>query len=405
MKIKLIFALAIMLLAFLACRDGDVQGNYPVKIEKKNGVTNIKNPERSMKGTREVILKEELSIGGEADEAFILVRPRTLAIDDQENFYILDVHLNMVRVFDRNGEHIRDMGKEGQGPGEFLSPIDLKLDGDNKMCHILDSRRNAIIRYRFDGTYDSEFRLKESYAVYFYLDAQKNYIVFNTVWDENEAENKRITRYSAQGELMMKSNYFLTVKEEMKEAKGWTFSMPTPFDPMSLFTCDAKGFIYYGFSDLYEIHVLDVTFKEIKILYRHFPGLIKVTSEEREGFFNRLKEKEKKKGKPYFSLFIKSRELPVYHPIFMDIWTDDRGRLLVRISSTDGKVHLDIFNTDGIYEERLIMKYPSDNISLQRAFYAPIFKDDCVYCVVIDRDGVNFVKKFKLIEKLRSKND
>ena len=42
-----------------------------------------------------------------------------ILVDDEGNSYLLDMQLNEIRVFDRDGDFLRSIGRDGEGPGEF----------------------------------------------------------------------------------------------------------------------------------------------------------------------------------------------------------------------------------------------------------------------------------------------
>jgi hypothetical protein len=88
-------------------------------IEEVDGVKVVKNPEEPTYGENVFSLEEELSIGeSEGPEEYILSIINSVAIDDKENIYVLDMQLKKVRVFDSKGQYLRTIGGgAGQGPG------------------------------------------------------------------------------------------------------------------------------------------------------------------------------------------------------------------------------------------------------------------------------------------------
>lgn len=70
-------------------------------------------------GPEEWRLVEELRLGqadGTGPEVFGNVHD--VAVDEPGNIYVLDVGSKEVRVFDRDGRHLRNMARGGEGPGE-----------------------------------------------------------------------------------------------------------------------------------------------------------------------------------------------------------------------------------------------------------------------------------------------
>jgi len=50
---------------------------------------------------------------------------RAIAVDGFKRVYVADTYAHDVRVFDSLGVHVRTIGREGRGPGEFLWPVGL----------------------------------------------------------------------------------------------------------------------------------------------------------------------------------------------------------------------------------------------------------------------------------------
>ncbi len=73
--------------------------------------------------TARIELVEDLVIGGDTDDPrYSFYRPRSVAVDDVGRIYVADVGDHQVKVYDENGEHLMSLGREGQGPGEFMGP-------------------------------------------------------------------------------------------------------------------------------------------------------------------------------------------------------------------------------------------------------------------------------------------
>ena len=90
-----------------------------VKIEIENGIQVVYNPKNPspLPGTlSQLILREDLCIGDEEGEEFIFSQTKAIQVDEEENIYVLDQKEVCIKVFDKNGKHLRTFGKKGQGP-------------------------------------------------------------------------------------------------------------------------------------------------------------------------------------------------------------------------------------------------------------------------------------------------
>lgn len=73
---------------------------------------------------------------------------------NNDNIFIIDKRLKVVRSFDLDGRFLNDIGTMGNGPGEYISPIDICIS--DSIVNVLDDAQNKIIRYRFDGSFVDE---------------------------------------------------------------------------------------------------------------------------------------------------------------------------------------------------------------------------------------------------------
>jgi hypothetical protein len=65
-----------------------------------------------------------------AEEESILQYPWHITMDEDGYFYVSDGHTHRIVVFDPTGHFVRNIGREGQGPGDLFSPILVQyLDG------------------------------------------------------------------------------------------------------------------------------------------------------------------------------------------------------------------------------------------------------------------------------------
>ncbi len=87
-------------------------------------------------------LIEEASIGAaEGEEQYLFGDVRGITAS-RDRIYVLDWQISMVRVYDHDGMFIRDIGRQGSGPGEFRDPIAIDID---------ETRGRLFIRERVGG--------------------------------------------------------------------------------------------------------------------------------------------------------------------------------------------------------------------------------------------------------------
>ncbi len=75
-----------------------------------------------------------------------------VAFDASDNLYVLDRKGFRVMVYDRNGRYLRQIGTEGEGPGELIAPMQLAVAGDGTVI-VSDLGRPGYALFRPDGTF------------------------------------------------------------------------------------------------------------------------------------------------------------------------------------------------------------------------------------------------------------
>ena len=136
-----IYSIILFLSVFIiivSCRQQKLE--WKGTIEEVDGVTVVKNPIEPMYGEDVFSLEEELSIGEvEGREEYMFSQIGNLAVDDEENIYVLDRKEFHIKVFDKDGEYLRTFGRKGQGPGELNRPSSILITPQNEIM-VEDSR-------------------------------------------------------------------------------------------------------------------------------------------------------------------------------------------------------------------------------------------------------------------------
>ncbi len=127
----------------------------------KDGVVHVTSPAAPSGGSTTLSPQEVWRAGGDDDEDVIFGVVREIAVDDAGNVYLLDVQLNQVHVFDRDGNFLRDIGREGEGPGEFRRPSSMFILPDGRIA-IVQTMPGRIILLNPDGTPGGDFHAPEA---------------------------------------------------------------------------------------------------------------------------------------------------------------------------------------------------------------------------------------------------
>ncbi|HEX2202495.1 MAG TPA: 6-bladed beta-propeller, partial [Longimicrobium sp.] len=91
------------------------------------------------------------SVGAEEGESWeMLSNAEQVAFDRADNLYVLDRGNGRVLVFDPRGRFVRQIGKKGQGPGEFEVPVALSVLPDGALA-VLDLAHQNVSVFAADG--------------------------------------------------------------------------------------------------------------------------------------------------------------------------------------------------------------------------------------------------------------
>jgi hypothetical protein len=126
-------------------------GEWKGKVNTASGVKTVANPATGFAAPATVKLPELWRLGGDSeseDEFFGVISD--IDIDEQGNVYLLDSQLSECKIYTKDGEFVRSIGREGEGPGEFRRPIAMFFTGDNKVA-VVQVMPGKIVLLSKDG--------------------------------------------------------------------------------------------------------------------------------------------------------------------------------------------------------------------------------------------------------------
>ncbi|MDX2206131.1 MAG: 6-bladed beta-propeller [Gemmatimonadales bacterium] len=105
----------------------------------------------------------ELTIGtAEGPEETMFGAVTRLTPDGAGGIYIYDQQMPAIRQFDAQGQFVRQVGRKGQGPGEYLDAIlGMALRSDGRL-QILDPRNRRVTIFEPDGSWSEQWRIANS---------------------------------------------------------------------------------------------------------------------------------------------------------------------------------------------------------------------------------------------------
>lgn len=146
----------------------------------------------------QVDLSLDLEIKEPEDIIFNLIVD--IAIDSENNIFILDMKENVLYKFNEEGKFQIEIGRAGQGPGEFDRPRSVFIDTENNI-YVFDSMHRRIEVFKNNGDFTNSIKLdrvpsggKNSIAV----DENRNFYITGFYSDNNVA----LCKYSPTGEFL-----------------------------------------------------------------------------------------------------------------------------------------------------------------------------------------------------------
>lgn len=341
------------------------------QIRTEGDVTVVVNPKEANppKGTpTKLILTEDYLIGDSLDEEEMIAEVSFIAVDDSDNLYVLDYKSHNIKVFDSDGNYVRTIGKQGQGPGELNTPGGLQILLDGTLL-VEDTLNRRLAYFKPDGQFIKNDSIADRTSlITLIVDKSGGYLGRELIIEE--------------------SKLFWEVRRFDKDLKPLftidRIEFPNPitdninvFDQVFFFAFDHDGNILYGNPKDYTIKVFSPDGKLVKKIEKKYDPR-KLTDEEKEKILERI---------PTVGINIKDRLIfPKNYPAFETFTIDEEGRLIVR-TNNQGKNKdeniVDVFDTEG----RLITRFPMKASPR-------IWKNNKLYAIEENEDGINVIKRF-----------
>ncbi len=376
MKSRVLFFSTLLfcsLFLFNSC--GEKKAEWQATVEEVDGVRVVTNPIEPYYGEVSFELEEDLSIGNEDDENYLFFEVFDLAVDQDGNIYVSESGNVRVQKFDRDGNYLLTIGREGQGPREYEQPTHIFYD-ESKGNICIHDRREIVIFDR-NGDYVNAVSFI-NYPSNFMFDASGN--IWGRFSKIGEGLSFTVSMANLQGELIKDVAEYPKLTSSFSRGESYmTFGHGYEYE--LLFSgIDSQTFVY-GYSKEYKLNVVSNDGELQHILLKDEPQIPFTGSMESNILerYTRFSDSEKDAIK-----------FPESFPYFKSILADDLGRIYVeRMKSPSVEedfVECDIFSNEGYY------LYKTHFPKLPR-----IMKNG--YCYVIDVDeetGLETVKRYRI---------
>lgn len=349
-----------------------------IKIEKKEDITIIQNPKKPTEvsgAPKSLILEEDLSIGVESgDEDYMFAELRSVQVDEDEDIIVFDWKYNVIKVFDKNGKHIRTFGKHGQGPGELQMPSRMYLKG-GKDIGILDNGNNRFYYFSKEGKCLKETVLGKNARIFRAIPDSRGFIYGDTIVIDGNLRKDSIIKFDPE---------FNSVSTIATYEKTYTRQEINPVREGLVFQVITDDSLIWANISEYILYVVNPEGKLFKKIIKEY-SKIKISEKEKEVI---LKERF---GDEQLPPGIKIAFPKHYPPIYYFLG-DNKGRIYVRTyeQGSQGKIKWDVFDEEGRY---ILSFFHSEEDLLF------VIKNNKAYSMISEseEEGIPIVKRYKMI--------
>jgi len=275
----------------------------------------------------------------DGDEEYMLGKVYNVAIGRAGTVLIADHLVPVVRMYDARGKFIRNVGRSGEGPGEYRSIAGLKTFPDGRIA-LWDNRIQRLTTYTPNGHVLKSFRVPSGlhtqhtfeidHEGYAYVRTTTGRPVSYEPWD------KGWIRVSSSGKVLD------TIREprELNPLDSWVFDTPSgherPFTREIVSTMSRFGALIAGRNDAYAFELTRPGARTVRIERAYTP--ITLQSGERTEWEAWARYMEDRSAAPLTSnrtIQTAPRRRAVYSipavkPAFSEFRTDSDGRIWVR---------------------------------------------------------------------------
>lgn len=389
MKIKvLLLSVILLIFSIVQIHSFSQEVKWKGTIEEEDGIKVIKNPNEPFYGEIEFELEEDLSISDRKSKKFKFHEIGLITLDNQENIYALDTRKNCILKFDSLGNYLQEIGRKGQGPGEFERPSNLFVDNQHYL-YASDQRKIQI--FNSTGKYVKSIRL--DYEIYeFFIDSTTNIIAITHVVTEDGTE-KAIIKFDNNGRTIKELSKFpdvRTVTSKNKEGKKINLTVYHEYNYWPyLYPISSQKFIF-AYPNEFKLYKMNSN-GDLELIVEKKEPPQSITRKEKGVIIQRTEARISRRGRKFPRELIEAAcQFPPHRPFFNRILVDDKKRIYARrvdsILDKNEEKRFDIFGEDGCYLYRA--KLP---------FTPEIIRHGFIYDINFSEESNEFsIKKYKI---------
>lgn len=336
---------------------------------------------------------EELRIGSEDDDARGFSDIRGILVVRNGNIWVIEGSLQEIRVFDPAGIHVKTIGRNGKGPGEFTYADGLAAAPDG-MIWVHDPQNARFVIFDQDGRFVRQQLAPAGGYSYTWsggIDHQ------GRIWDrifhrDPKNPGASFMRRASPDWSRIDTLSLPRCAPPGRSAEEAYFKFPqgnagVPFYPGPVTALD-----YYDGSlwcaptgAQYALARIRIESRDTLSRINGKADPVPVTAIERDSAVSRLKEFMKKAGETSLDW----SRIPRVKPLLSGAFADDEGRLWVRRSSEENRAVFDIYTREGKPLAALTVPHPLTT------YIRPVVRGSLAWFVAQESGEVPYVVRFR----------
>jgi hypothetical protein len=347
---------ALFATALAACGGGEKAGSGVV-VRDSAGITIVESRTplwRSGTGwkvAREALVSIGTSDGGPETQLYRTVGATRLP---DGRIVIANAGTSAIRFYDAQGGYIREVGGQGEGPGEFVRLDWLHRFGEDSLI-VFDSRLHRLSVFDSDGSFTRAFRLERVIAFPEFplagggLGASTRDLVPRSHLQTGvNRDSTTVLTFSMEGIPRDTIGPFPTPETYLWVEGSSITVVPYPFARTLVLASFGDGF-YFGSSDAYEIRVY-ATDGTVERIIRRTDAMRSATQADIERFkAEALANARSEDHRRQLERIFKAMSFPKMLPAFVDVVVDVEGYLWVEAyhRTSEDLSRWDVFDREG----------------------------------------------------------
>lgn len=380
---------------------GDGQRRASAVITDSAGVVMVRNSESGTwtDSTRWSVV-ETLRIGSEADTMYQFGAITSLDVDPSGQVYVLDAWVPIVRVFDRDGQFLRTIGRGGSGPGEFSkNAIAVRVaTGDTIVVAEMMERRIGSFSLVGDVYGTTTIPFEEGVPTKWGL-AYDGLLVHQARVLTRESDGA--DRWSARDRLVSRNGAGRLVDTllELPSAEGYQIqdgaARMRVFAPEPVWAVLSDGRVAVASSDEYEVRVYEEG--GVSLVFSFPASRVRIDESDRGELREFYADMFRRNGSEPLAArqLAEGIEFNPFYPVLSDLAEGPQGSIWVQRSLVGlaafgfGERTWDVFDRNGVF---------SGTVTLPERFRPLRFSGDDILGLHADESGVQSVVRLRVVQ-------